>query len=194
MCQQNEIEQDLTSDGSKILAALLQDSCRTGARNVQVIADERGFIYQDDGPGLRDLADFAVLINQEAAHQKDDGRKPTLPTGCSLHLLLAHPEVEIVTLSSNTLSLSLNARRWRADRQYVTNWRDQLARICFPAPGMNLGVTCTKELTERFIQALTDVIQASLGCSVLLYTIINGQIVELAATDGTATGRLSCQK
>jgi hypothetical protein len=35
---------------------------RAGARNVQITTDDIGFIYQDNGRGLRDESDFEDLL------------------------------------------------------------------------------------------------------------------------------------
>jgi hypothetical protein len=61
-----------------------------------------------------------------------------------------------VTFSSNLLSLTLDARRWWIDLQYAAGWVDNLKQICFPAPGMSIGVMCSKTLTEQLVNALTD--------------------------------------
>jgi len=77
------------------------------------------------------------------------------PLGLGIHSLLAHDEVESVTFSSNLLSLTLDARLWW-DWQYAAGWRENIRTICFPAPGMNIGVMCSKALTDQLVKALTD--------------------------------------
>ncbi|HZF41635.1 MAG TPA: hypothetical protein VE715_22640 [Blastocatellia bacterium] len=43
------IKRAFTGDIHEILNELFANSQRAGARNVQITADDRGFIYQDDG-------------------------------------------------------------------------------------------------------------------------------------------------
>ena len=56
------IKRAFTGDIHEILNELFGNSQRAGARNVQITADDRGFIYQDDGRGLRDKSDFEALL------------------------------------------------------------------------------------------------------------------------------------
>jgi hypothetical protein len=60
-----------------------------------------------------------------------------------------------VTFSSNLLSLTIDAHLWW-DWQYAAGWRENIRTICFPAPGMNIGVMCSKALTDQLVKALTD--------------------------------------
>ena len=55
------IKRAFTGDIHEILSELFGNSQRAGARNVQITADDRGFVYQDDGRGLRDKSDFEAL-------------------------------------------------------------------------------------------------------------------------------------
>ncbi len=61
-----------------------------------------------------------------------------------------------VSFTSSLLSLTLDARRWWKDEAYAVGWRERLTTIRFPAPGMSISVTCSKEMSERLIKALTD--------------------------------------
>jgi hypothetical protein len=56
------IKRAFTGDVHEILSELFGNSQRAGARNVQITADDRGFVYQDDGRGLRDKSDFEALL------------------------------------------------------------------------------------------------------------------------------------
>ena len=75
--------------------------------------------------------------------------------GLGVHSILAHDEVQSVTFSSNLLSLTLDAHLWW-DWQYAVGWRENLRTTCFPAPGMNIGVVCSKALTDQLVKTLTD--------------------------------------
>lgn len=150
------IKRAFTSDIGEILGELFQNSQRAGARHVQIITDERGFIYQDDGRGLRDRADFEALIKLGESGWDQRVEEEQQPLGLGIHSLLAHEAVTSVTFSSNLLSLTLDAQRWWTDETYAVNWRENLQTICFPAPGLSVGVMCTKELTERLIAELTS--------------------------------------
>jgi hypothetical protein len=87
-----------------------------------------------------------------------------------------------VTFSSNLLSLTLDARRWWTDIHYAAGWADNLNHICFPAPGMNIGVTCSGALTDQLVKALTDVWLAyrspERGYHDLLNVTINDTVVD----------------
>jgi Histidine kinase-, DNA gyrase B-, and HSP90-like ATPase len=56
------IKRAFTGDINEVLSELFQNSARAGARNVQIITDNQGFLYQDDGRGLRDRSDFEALL------------------------------------------------------------------------------------------------------------------------------------
>lgn len=150
------IKRAFTGDVGEILGELLQNSQRAGARHVWIVTDEKGFIYQDDGRGLRDEADFEALIKLGESGWDERVEEEQQPMGLGLHCLLAHEAVESVTFTSNLLSLALNARRWWTDEAYAVNWRERLATISFPAPGLSIGVTCSKEMSEKLVKALTD--------------------------------------
>jgi hypothetical protein len=64
--------------------------------------------------------------------------------------------IATVTFTSNLLSLAIEAARWWKDEPYAVGWRERLTPISFPAPGMSISVTCSKEMTEKLIKALTD--------------------------------------
>ena len=78
---------------------------------MQITTAERGFIYQDDGRGLRDKSDFEALIKLGESGWDQFVEEEQQPMGLGIHSLLAHEEVESVTFSSNLLSLTLEARR-----------------------------------------------------------------------------------
>jgi hypothetical protein len=56
------IKRAFTGDINEILSECFQNSQRAGARNVWITTDDRGFLYQDDGRGLRDRSDFEALL------------------------------------------------------------------------------------------------------------------------------------
>src|SRR5215510_7789448 len=150
------IKRAFTGDVQEILGEMLQNSIRAGARNVQITADDRGFVYQDDGCGLRDKPDFEALLKLGESGWDQSVEASQNSMGLGIHALLAHEEVESVTFSSNLLSLTINARRWWTDIQYAVDWPDNLIRSCFPVPGMAIGVTCSKALSEQLVNVLTD--------------------------------------
>jgi hypothetical protein len=127
---------------------------------VQITTDERRFIYQDDGRGLRDKSDFEALLKLGESGWDQSVEEEQQPMGLGIHSLLAHEEVESVTFSSNLLSLTLDARRWWTDLLYAAGWADNLNHICFPAPGISIGVLCARTLTDQLVRALTDGWQA----------------------------------
>lgn len=149
------IKRAFTGDIGEILSELLQNSQRAGARNVQITTDDSGFIYQDDGRGLRDEADFEAIVKLGESGWDQQIEEEQQPMGLGLHSLLAHEVVESVCFTSNLLSLKLDAKRWWTDEQYAVNWQDNLKVISFPASGLNIGVTCSKGLTEDLVRVLT---------------------------------------
>jgi hypothetical protein len=150
------IKRAFTGDINEVLSELFQNSARAGARNLQIITDNQGFLYHDDGRGLRDRSDFEALLKLGESRWDRSVEEEQQPMGLGIHSLLAHEEVESVTFSSNLLSLTLDARRWWTDWQYAAGWADNLSHISFPAPGMNIGVTCSRALKNELVKALTD--------------------------------------
>jgi hypothetical protein len=149
------IKRAFTGDISEILGELFQNSQRAGARNVRITTDDRGFIYQDDGRGLRDEADFEALIKLGESGWDERVEEEQQPMGLGIHSLLAAEEVESITFASNLLSLTIAAKRWWASEAYAIRWRDNLKQISFPVPGLSVSVTCSNGLTESLIRVLT---------------------------------------
>jgi hypothetical protein len=186
------IKRAFTGDINEVLSELLQNSARAGARNVQITADDRGFIYQDDGRGLRDKSDFEALLKLGESGWDKRVEEEQHPMGLGIHSLLAHDEVESVTFSSNLLSLTLDSRRWWTDFRYAAGWADYLNRICFPAPGMSIGVMCSKSLTDQLVKALTDGWQIyrspARGYHGLLDVTINDTVVNTSVPEDATPG------
>ncbi len=155
------IKRAFTGDINEILGELFQNSQRAGARNVRITTDDRGFIYQDDGRGLRDEADFEALIKLGESGWDERVEEEQQPMGLGIHCLLAHEAVESVTFSSNLLSLTLAAQLWWESAVYALHWKDNLKRISFPAPGLSVGVVCAGELTESLVRILTGAPQCT---------------------------------
>jgi len=149
------IKRAFTGDVHEILCELIQNSARAGARNICITTDDRGFTYQDDGRGLRDESDFQALLKLGDSGWNQRVQEAEQPLGLGVYSLFAHDEIESVTFSSNLLSLTIDAHLWW-DWQYAAGWRENLRTICFPAPGMNIGVMCSKALTDQLVKALTD--------------------------------------
>jgi|SoiMethySBSTD1v2_1073268.scaffolds.fasta_scaffold26060_9 hypothetical protein len=181
------IKRAFTGDINEILSELFGNSQRAGARNAQITTDDRGFIYQDDGHGLRDKSAFEALLKLGESGWDQSVEEEQQPMGLGIHSLLAHEEVESVTFSSNLLSLTLDARRWWTDLQYAAGWADNLNLICFPAPGMCIGVICSKTLTEQLVSALTDGWQSyrspARGYHDLLNIAINDTVVNTSVQE-----------
>jgi hypothetical protein len=154
---------------------------------VQITADDRGFIYQDDGRGLRDKSDFEALLKLGESGWDQSIEASQNPMGLGVHALLTHEEVESVIFSSNLLSLTLDARRWRTDFQYAAGWADNLNQICFPSPGLTIGVMCSRALSEQLVNALTDGWQSyrssARGYHDLLNIEINGKVVDTSVQE-----------
>jgi hypothetical protein len=154
---------------------------------VQITADDRGFVYQDDGRGLRDKSDFEALLKLGESGWDQSIETSQNPMGVGVHALLAHEEIESVTFSSNLLSLTINARRWWTDIQYAVDWADNLIRSCFPVPGMAIGVTCSKALGEQLVNTLTDGWQSyrspARGYHDLLNIDINDKVVDTSVQE-----------
>src|SRR5262245_11337308 len=149
------IKRAFTGDINEVLSEIFQNAMRAGARNIRITTDDRGFAYQDDGRGLRDKSDFEALLKLGESGWDRRVEEDQQSMGLGIHSLLAHDEIESVTFSSNLLSLTLDARLWW-DWQYAAGWRENMRTICFPAPGMNIGVMCSKALTDQLVKALTD--------------------------------------
>lgn len=174
------IKRAFTGSTGEILSELFQNSQRAGARNVRITTDDRGFIYQDDGRGLRNEADFEAIVKlgESGWDQRVEGEQQ--PMGLGIHSLLAHEKVETVSFTSNLLSLKLDAKRWWTDEQYAVNWRDNLNMVSFPAPGMNIAVTCSKELTEKLAEVLTQNLQAKPSPAQGYYDLLDISLNETA--------------
>jgi len=149
------IKRAFTGDVVEILGELFQNAQRASARNVRILTDDKGFIYQDDGRGLRNEADFEALIKLGESGWDQWIEEEQQPMGLGIHSLLAHEEVESVCFSSNLLALTLDSKHWWTDERYAIHWQDNLRQISFPLPGLNICVTCSKGLTENLIKVLT---------------------------------------
>jgi hypothetical protein len=149
------IKRAFTGDINEVLSEIFQNAMRAGARNIRITTDDRGFAYQDDGRGLRDESDFEALLKLGESGWDQRIEEDHQSMGLGVHSILAHDEVQSVTFSSNLLSLTIDARLWW-DWQYAAGWRENIRKICFPAPGMNIGVMCSKALTDQLVKALTD--------------------------------------
>lgn len=148
------IKRAFTGTVNEVIGELLQNSFRACARTIRITTDDRGFIYQDDGRGLLNEADFESLIKLGESGWDHRVETEQQPMGLGFTALLAQEEVESVTFSSNLLALTLDAKRWW-EEQYAINWRDNLKQIGFPVPGVSISVTCSKELTDRLVKTLT---------------------------------------
>jgi hypothetical protein len=149
------IKRAFTGDINEVLSEIFQNAMRAGARNIRITTDDKGFTYQDDGRGLRDESDFEALLKLGESGWDQRVEEDHQSMGLGVHSILAHDEVQSVTFSSNLLSLTIDAHLWW-DWQYAAGWRENLRTTCFPAPGMNIGVMCSKALTDQLVKALTD--------------------------------------
>jgi hypothetical protein len=149
------IKRAFTGDVNELLSEIFQNAIRAGARNIRITTDDRGFAYQDDGRGLRDESDFEALLKLGESGWDQRIQEAHQSMGLGVHSILAHDEVQSVTFSSNLLSLTIDAHLWW-DWQYAAGWRENLRTTCFPAPGMNIGVVCSKALTDQLVKTLTD--------------------------------------
>jgi hypothetical protein len=148
------IKRAFTGTVNEVIGELIQNSLRAGAQNVRITTDDRGFIYQDDGRGLLNEDDFETLIKLGESGWDHQVEIEQQPMGLGFTALLAQEDVESVTFSSNLLALTLDAKRWWED-DYAINWRNNLKEIGFPVPGVSIGVTCSKELTDKLVKTLT---------------------------------------
>ncbi len=149
------IKRAFTGDVNELISEILQNAIRAGARNIRITTDDSGFTYQDDGRGLRDESDFQALLKLGESGWDQRIQEAHQSMGLGVHSILAHDEVQSVTFSSNLLSLTIDAHLWW-DWQYAAGWRENLRTTCFPAPGMNIGVVCSKALTDQLVKTLTD--------------------------------------
>ncbi len=149
------IKRAFTGDVNELISEILQNAIRAGARNIRITTDDRGFTYQDDGRGLRDESDFEALLKLGDSGWDQRIQEAHQSMGLGVHSILAHDEVQSVTFSSNLLSLTIDAHLWW-DWQYAAGWRERIRTICFPAPGMNIGVMCSKALIDQLVKTLTD--------------------------------------
>jgi hypothetical protein len=78
------IKRAFTGDITEILSECFQNSQRAGAANVWITTDDRGFIYQDDGRGLRDQSDFEVLLKLGESGWDQCVEKEQQPLGLGL--------------------------------------------------------------------------------------------------------------
>lgn len=113
------IKRAFTGDIGEILGELFQNSQRAGARNVQISTDDKGFVYQDDGHGLREEADFEALVKLGESGWDERVEEEQQPMGLGLHALLAHDVVESVCFTSNLFSLAIENGRWWKDAAYA---------------------------------------------------------------------------
>jgi hypothetical protein len=112
------IKRAFTGDINEILNELFGNSQRAGARNAQITTDDRGFIYQDDGRGLRNKADFEALLKLGESGWDQSVEEDQQPMGLGIHSLLAHEDVESVTvpISNNWQRLPIIA--WMESYHY----------------------------------------------------------------------------
>ncbi len=175
------VKRAFTGDVAEALGEAFQNSARAGARNAQITTDDEGFTYEDDGRGLRNESDFETLIKLGESGWDPRIEEEQQPHGIGVHCLLAHEEVETVTFSSNMLSLTLDAKRWWIDEQYVVQWRNDLTLTMSPVVGLNIRVTCSKDLTERILNILSAGPRSGLspaeGYHDLLDITLNGEPV-----------------
>src|SRR6266508_1766991 len=82
------IKRALTSDIQEVLCELFQNAARAGARNIRLTPDDRGFIYQDDGRGLRDRYDFEALLKLGESGWDQRIEEDERPNGLGIHSLL----------------------------------------------------------------------------------------------------------
>ena len=82
------IKRAFTGDIHEILSELFGNSQRAGARNAQITTDDRGFIYQDDGRGLRDKSAFEALLKLGESGWDQSVEEEQQPMGLGIHSLL----------------------------------------------------------------------------------------------------------
>jgi hypothetical protein len=89
------IKSTFTGDASELVAEMLQNPQRAGARNVQFTTVDEGFTYLDDGRGLRDIADFEAIVRLGDSGWEQQIQVGQRPMGLGMHSLLAHDEIEM---------------------------------------------------------------------------------------------------
>jgi hypothetical protein len=181
------IKSTFTGDASELVAEMLQNAQRAGARNVQFTTVDEGFTYLDDGRGLRDIADFEAIVRLGDSGWEQYIQTGQRPMGLGAHSILAHDEIGSVTFASGSTALTIQTKPWWEDPEYASNWRNYLRQLDFPIPGMCINVACSNELSNKLVEVLTykwcSSRSPARGYFDLLKVSINGTDVETSVPD-----------
>ncbi len=139
----------------EILGEIFQNSQRARAQHVAITTRPDGFTISDDGHGLLGGRDGFWRLLRIAESAFDN---PTIdaqdPMGLGIHALLAHGQVQEVTFTSGSLSLTIDTARWWDDQAYYTSWSQRLLIMPQATPGLHITVRCESRLVEALVAAL----------------------------------------
>jgi hypothetical protein len=145
------------NDISECLVELFQNSQRARARKVEIETCEEGFTYRDDGHGLLGgVEGFHTLLKIAESHFDNETITDQDPMGLGIHALLAHDAIRQVTFASGDYRLSLDTKRWWADRDYYTRWFTGLEELAEPVEGFEVRVSADAKLIGELKRAFTN--------------------------------------
>lgn len=144
------------NDIAECLSELFQNSQRARARRVDIWTCEEGFTYRDDGYGLlAGVEGFHTLLNITESNFDNETITDQDPMGLGIHALLAHDAIRQVTFASGNYRLSLDTKRWWADRDY-THWFEQLVELQEPVKGFEVSVSADAKMVQKLKQVFTN--------------------------------------
>ena len=142
------IKRIFTNTGNEIMGELLQNSQRACASRVDVITNDNGFLYQDNGNGLENgLESFHTLLAMAKSYFNNSTIEDQDPMGLGIHALIAHDSVQSVRFSSGSLSLLIDTEQWWSSPSYYKSWHERVDFIP-PVAGFKIDVVCKDRLLE----------------------------------------------
>ena len=145
------------NDIAECLSELIQNSQRARARKVEIVTREEWFTYRDDGHGLLGgVEGFHTLLKIAESRFDNETITDQDPMGLGIHALLAHDRVRQVTFASGGHRLTLDTKRWWADREYYTHWFEQLEELPETVEGFEVTVRADAKLVEQLKQVFTN--------------------------------------
>lgn len=174
----SSIRRLFTGGVGEILAELLQNSQRAGARHAHVSTGDGVFTFSDDGHGIDGLDGFHALLRlAESGFENPDVAEQD-PMGLGFSALLCHEAVSSVRLESSGLAVEIDPARWWTDADYYSSWADRVTTARY-GPGAGLRVTAVT--TKEFLDTVRRVLASSAaGYEGVLEVTLDGEAVDTA--------------
>lgn len=140
---------------AEVIAEILQNSQRAGAKHVQITITPDGFSITDDGHGLLDGIDgFHTLLKLAESAFDNPTVEDQDPMGVGIVSLMTHDKIEEITFSSGKLQLTVDSARWWSDKGYYSTWFERVRRVRKAVQGLSIDARCKAELITVLRQAL----------------------------------------